>query len=488
MIPARSHSVALAGLAVGLLAGAFLLHEQHNLNHDVASFLYAARLMLEGGTLYQDFIDHNLPLASQSLIPVMWLSDRAGLPVSWALSLYVFAWAVPCWLLCLAMLRRWDNRFATSVFATVALLVGFLYLPGYSIGQREHMLTLLASPYLFVLVARIAGTAVPVRLAVLAGLLAGFGVGLKPHHAAIFLAMELVLLVQRRSIRTLIRPETVAATAIVAACAAHVLLLHSVWLGDIVPRTAETYGAYNDFTTVTILLVGFLLPAVLLAFRSGPESPPLAAARELLLAAVLGGVIVYASQAKGWLHHSYPLVFFDYLLLCLALSRLRLTALWARLRIAVAILLMAALAWLYSGGFGREHWDEMALRLRATPGPIIVLSTSSFPAFPVTVLENRRLGTRFVNLQLLPAIVNAAGIADHPATKWEPFLRDALVEDIGHWQPVLIFVPDEDTALEGLPEGFDVLGWFLQDAGFAAEWQNYRAAGRADDFLVYERM
>ena len=486
----RGQGVALAALAGGLLVGAFLLHERHNLNHDVASFLYAARLLLDGATLYRDFVDHNLPLSSQSLIPVIWLTDGAGLPITWALSLYMLAWTTLSWALCLVMLRRWDGNFSAAAWATIVLLAGFAYLPGYSFGQREHMFTVLVTPYLFAVVARACGTPVPVWLAVTVGAMAGIGIGLKPHLGAIPFAMEMVLLARRRELRALIRPETIAAAVTIAMLAAQLFLAHPEWLSKVVPRTLETYGAYNDFTTLTVVSAAFFLPVIVLVVRIPTDSRHLDAAHDLLLASILGGAVVYASQAKGWLHHSYPLVFFVFLLLCAALSRTRLVRAgggWARLRVALATVLVGLIALLYSGGFSREAWDDIEARLRKTEGSFLILSTSSFPVFPVAVLENRRLGSRFVNLQLLPAIVNTPADGDDRAAAWEPYLRQSMVEDIARFQPSLVFVPDEDTNLQALPEDFDVLAWFLRDPDFAEQWAHYRAAGRADDFLVYER-
>ena len=82
----------------------------------------------------------------------------------------------------------------------------------------------------------------------------------------------------------------------------------------------------------------------------------------------------------------------------------------------------------------------------------------------------------------------SATAADSDASAaWEAYLRQIIVEDFADFRPSLVFVPGEDNHLEALPEGFDVLAWFLRDPDFAAQWAHYRAAGRADDFLVYER-
>ncbi len=68
---------------IGLLSGSFVLRPHYFINANNYFLLYIAQLILDGGTQYVDMFDHNLPLASQILIPVAMLMDWGGSPPTW---------------------------------------------------------------------------------------------------------------------------------------------------------------------------------------------------------------------------------------------------------------------------------------------------------------------------------------------------------------------------------------------------------------------
>ena len=63
-------------------------------------------------------------------------------------------------------------------------------LPGQDFGEREHLLLLLALPYLLLAAARAVGREIPASHAVAIGLLAAAGLLIKPHFVLLWLAIE----------------------------------------------------------------------------------------------------------------------------------------------------------------------------------------------------------------------------------------------------------------------------------------------------------
>lgn len=285
-------------------------------NHDVAWFLHAGGVWLDGGKIGVDVIDTNPPL-------VIWLSglevELARLLGATPLVVHALVSCALGWLGVALAVRAWLRaglaREALALWAPVALTAATV-VAGYDFGQREHWLALLLLPY--------AGWAlVPrewSRERALAGLLAAVAVALKPHYVLAVGVIELFGLVRARSARQLLRAESVCA----AACAPLYLLAiawsaPSFWTD--LRDTLAVYTAYDRVVPLWSAHTGLALAALVLAAPAGLLRPR-SAVPGMLAALALVSAVAVRLQHKDFAYHHVPTDFFACAALVLAVALL----------------------------------------------------------------------------------------------------------------------------------------------------------------------
>lgn len=297
--------LAVAALAVILAAYAI----SFPLNHDVGWWLYIAEAMLGGEPLYTSLIEVNPPLFGYlSMLPVA-LAGTTGMPVELIVELLMLG--------LIGFVVVWASRLAacTSLeplsvpLLAAALVVGFIGLPGIDFGQREHLMLVLTTPYVFLLWSRSLGHAVGTREALLTGAAAAAGFALKPHFVVMFLALELWFAYRapRRAMSSLIRPESIAIVGIGALYVLFVIALHPEYF-SLVWEVRELYGGFNPQSRTALIGNGYIVVlavgASLLWGRSGPDTR----LAEFTLVFATAAFLIMVLQAKGWSYHLYPIL------------------------------------------------------------------------------------------------------------------------------------------------------------------------------------
>ncbi|HXZ85194.1 MAG TPA: hypothetical protein VEI82_06865, partial [Myxococcota bacterium] len=303
------------------------------LNHDTAWCFAAARRLLGGERLYVDILEVNPPLIFWLMAPAAWLGQTLGIPdgpaayLLHALSLVAATLAAGRVLALEPAPERWIRS---------SLLCAFVFLvtvPSvHDLGQRDLLAGILLLPYALLAGRVTLARRCPPGVAIACGALGAVGVALKPFFVIPWLAVELVVLWRRRSLRALWRIDAALVVLGQAVYAALVLAVTPAYVWRIVPLASATYGAFNvsRLELVTRWVVPALwlcgLGALVARRRLLPEAlalPPV----ETLLAAALGFFTSYVVQGKGFGYHLLPvLVFAALALLCPALGALRLLA------------------------------------------------------------------------------------------------------------------------------------------------------------------
>jgi hypothetical protein len=198
-----------------------------------------------------------------------------------------------------------DDNGVFLVVAALALAV----LPFDELAQRDHIATIFMLPYALVAIARASTRRVAPADALIAGVLLGLGVAIKPHFALCALLVGVFQAWRSRDIMALPRIEYWAAATIVAAYLVGAALFFPLFFSDVLPKLADVYLPLrlDAFTLATRIAMPIALPLALCWMCRDRQRN---AGTTVLLLIGAGFVGAYLAQGKGWGYHAYPAVAF----------------------------------------------------------------------------------------------------------------------------------------------------------------------------------
>jgi len=481
------------------------------INHDVAWYLHSVAAFFEGGRLYRDvFFEVNPPLAFFLTVPPVYFARLTGIFPAYVFLAYVFGLTALSLFLAWRLLPNDSNRLLRRGLLLVAMLA-LVILPSSAFGQREHLLLLLALPYLLLAAGRAAGAEYGRRMAVAVGVLAALGFGLKPHFLLVPAALEFYLLLRHKRLNGLFRSETLAMAAVLLLYGGVIVLFTPDYVTRVVPYALEIYNDfYRDSLThllwrqETFLVV--LIPLFHLVARSRSAGKELG---DVFGIAAVCFYVVYFVQAKGWLYHLYPvsacLLLAAGAMLCGALVSAptelsakveKRPAFNAVLTASIFLMLLVGAA-LWRGGYRNTYAETLApiVREHAAGSSIYVFTTKVSRAFPLVTYADAGWSSRFSTLWLLPGLERArrASSDSVPADRRialnqiEGFLIDSVVSDLGKRPPALVIIDgrEEKSHFGGLR--FDYIAYFSKDPRFAEIWSRYELLMDIGTYHLYRR-
>jgi hypothetical protein len=471
------------------------------INHDSAWLLYATARYLDGARLYVDIVEVNPPLAFWLTVPPAWVAREAGLQPMPVFVGYVVALAAISLLLVDRLLAGTHEIGRESRgLALIALLVVLVPCAVAIFGQREHLMLILAMPYLILMARRIPAQPTSPGLAVSVALFAAAGLLLKPYFLLMPAVVELGLLARPRDLRRVFRPETLTLGAAALCYGLAVLWLTPAYLESAVPLALQTYGAYAQPSTHALLFAGpliiWLAAAVAITVRLRRRGVAPDSLRSVLLLAGAALLVSALVQSKTWIYHLYPAA--------------ALLAAWSfsfgfspftgvpdsgRGRLArntVLVGLGAAAILVVAGPYRSALTRELAAALERTrpdARSFYAFSTNVDAAFPLVLMRDLEWPSRFPALWPLPSAVESSSATDRHAADLErigDYVVDSVVADLGAAPPDVVFV-DRRERKPYFSDRFDYLGFFLRDGRFAALWSNYEPAGQTTNFAIFRR-
>ena len=496
------------------------------LNHDVAALLQFAQRMLHGERLYVDLIDINPPMIFMlDTIPVG-VAAITGWPAVACEVGFVLALAVIGLFAAAVALRQLGEsaRALDGVLWPALIAFALLVYPMHSFGQREHLLLILALPYALVAAARAEATAVPRGLACATALFALPGIALKPHFALVPLALELLVLTRTGWRNWARSPQPWLILAGLIAYVGAVRLWLPEYLTVVVPLAARNYEQLDIAHLLDLAargdqvpaLVVPLVPLAVIAWRL-----PAARLSRAMIALTVGAAGAGLLQGKGWDYHffaargalilTFGAVIADgFAHLMAARPALGAEPVRRAAPLAIAAATVAAM-FAYTGVLNppfkgpRNFASTAASRLlpiveaNAAGRPVLWLTTSIYPQFPVLNYTDSTLAMPFMSLWVLPAVYGpadlqstAAGrtLAYHaPAAmgRGEGMVWRGVIDGITRDHPALVLVvpASREGGFHGLP--FDYLAYFGRDPAFAAEWTHYALLTTIDGIDIYKR-
>jgi hypothetical protein len=485
---------------------------------DQTWLLYAAGQLLHGARLGVDVMEVNPPL-------IIWLLT---IPVLIARAFHVGSTAAlqGCLILLVASSVVWSasllRRSATSNarfagwFALLMLFAMVMH-PWPEFGQREHMLVLLVLPYLVMAARRVDGERIANGEALAAGICAGIGFLLKPHHLLVVLAVEAFVLLRRRDMSLTYRPETAAMVVTALGYAAAMLLWAPDYLLNVLPLAVSTYYGFDHAGILDLIppmraaKLAILMLVLAMLWRRLVHR----ALAAVFFLAGLGATAAFVIQMKGYPYQMVPMrAFFDLLIGTVAIDLwLQWAARWVhpvRPRLATGCASLAFIAAVAVSlprqldKVSHPYADQRMAVLRATSryipsgSTVLLVSTSPEGVFEQVLNRGWKWGSRFDCLYMVPAIVAAErfdsrdGVAP---SKWRTLAvqtRDAMAADLMRWHPNPVLVDRCQDAKFSFCGGLktirlDLLKWLEQGSDFAGAWSDYVHEGQIGPYDLWCR-
>ncbi len=345
-------------IAIIALAYALILQFGTSLNHDAAWHMQTSLMWLEGGQIGKDVVDFNPPMTLWiSSIPSL-LHVWTGLSPALLLKAYVFV------LLAISFFFSWivlHSAFSMSKYVFLACFICIMVLyPGYHFGQREHLSLVLVLPYLL-LSATFPNDRPGGAICIVAGMLAVFGVGIKPYFVILPMLTELTVSLRTRKVTNFLRIETILLAIGLFAYLGAVYIFARPYLTEVLPKAFWSYeyfeGARFRWVTLGPALLFAGTTFWLMKDRKVTTFMPIF---WVLFAAMLAYAIAASLQNKGWEYQWMPVIMAAMLaatLVALFPQKFRGTSVVALISIFVLVNLGPALGWTKNGLIGGQDYS-----------------------------------------------------------------------------------------------------------------------------------
>lgn len=466
------------GVIALFFAGAVAWRTQAPLAHDAGWFLVVAGRVLDGAVLYRDIIEVNPPLGMWAALPIALTSRATGLDIVAAFTASVFVLTAISLVLTHRVLIRAGLPYRT--LTTIACLA-LLFIPGRDFGQREHLLVILAMPWLFLRGVRLGGAAVSLRLSLVIGVLAALGFGMKVHALACPLAIEALFLVATRDPRRSLSPENLALILATVAHIAMVWVAAPLYFTEVIRLGVEAYLPYYHVPVADVAartLLAALMASIMLAFAGHCEFP-IAQLSRVMAVALIGFAGAYAVQA-GFQYQFLPATTVIAICMGILLEANRKVVLRYTASGVVALHLASAIAgsFAYNGAF----FEQAIAALRPDARTFFIASTNVSHGFPLALKRNLIWTSRFPTQWLAPYV------AEHdPNGPISKMALRAVVGDLVLGEPDIVFIDrrSKQDYFSGAP--LDYLAFWNTDPRFATLWAQYRMVAEVAGFEIWTR-
>jgi len=505
--PRLLHWLVMA-VCMAWIAGYFL----PPINHDTAVLLYIAKVWLNGGQLYVDAIDINLPLVFVLHLLPESIAAVTGIPGTTVLIALLGIAIAGSFLTCRWVLAASLDPAHATADALLPLLLLFLLVvyPNAMFAQREHIMLVLTMPYLLVASGRADGEDLTTRLKIVTGVMAGFGFAMKPYFLAIPLFVELYVLSQRGLRRSLADP---APWSVLGVCVAHALFAVIVtpeYFTVVLPLARAFYSEVSQYPWTDLVLSDNLGPPTIILPLLGVAVLAVRShlARVIFLAA-LGGLFSAYAQRKGWPYHALPAQALTLLLAGVIIAHVMDHVVWprrgdnrpAKLFAAALMLLVFYQEGLHSRPFakqleyqGSELQNLMQIvRQEKRDDRVLILSPGIYPHFPMVNYLGLEMTMRFESMWLLQgAYADCEDMAPlynpvETMERAEAFVFRSVAEDFYRRKPSLLIVDN----VAGIPrcqgETFDYLDYFSRNPLFAKRLEDYDKVIDVGRYSIYRR-
>lgn len=472
--------------------------------------LIAAQRFMAGGTYYHHFVENNPPLIIfLSCIPVL-IANIAAMSLVSSMQLFVVLISILSLLCCWYCLKKMVDRHDHLKIPILLVALGFVYwiLPTFSFGEREHLMLMLVMPYLLCVALRAEKKNIPIGFAMIVGICAGLGFGLKPYFLVTFILVECYLIGNRIH---RFRVESLALCATLLAYCVAIVIFTPAYITNMLPMITHFYLGYEVNSWHPLVFNYHFLPLYLcllspIFFRhdfSRAHFIP------VIYFAMIGFIVAYLCQQKLWFYHMYPPFSLSFMLVVLYFlyanktdNNLTALKLWTFLFIClyffIALVVENTVYAMKNDQNPASHYNQLkkAISDHTVTGPVYFFTEELSDIAPLSQLPRATLSPRFPALWMLPGVLNclkqgksAACYKEAVATK--QYLLQAVADDFKQYHPTLVFVyqSNHQPYLCNLSNSsfcyFNDIDFFSENTQFKKIWQHYRYVETVYHYRLY---
>ena len=480
------------------------------INHDVGSHIILSQRLMNK----MEIVDPNPPLIFWLLTIPNLIANVTQISVLTIFRISIFMLIIVSVLQCNHILESFPKSY-NNKFIILTLVFIFTLMPRGDFGQREHIIIILVTPYIFTIVRRSFDEEVYNLQSAVIGIFAGIGFCLKPYYLLLPLLLEAYIFYKNRRLSLYKHIESFIIIIIFTIYLISIFIFNRDYITRTVPYVICVYGAYNENIITLFSRLYFIIIVFIIYWLAKDETSFSAFANILLLSAICMAII-YLVQGKGWSYHLYPCKATSFLLIIYCCSIIALknkfiivnlirTILYYVVILFVIISVSKSLNWhfvIYQEYKSREKFIaeykiiQLIKKQTIGSGNIYFISTSAKPAFPVVNYSGVGWSSRFNALWMLPAIINnkelphrlANEIKNKKLYEIESYLFESVLADLEAQPPSLIFV-DNSQYKQGLGnQKFDFMEYFMKDPVFREFMSQYKELTWVDDHQVFKRI
>lgn len=480
------------------------------MHHDVAFFVYQSGCLIDGGRLYQDTVSMNPPLISFWAVPSVWVARLIGWSEITLFKIYQLLVVVLSFVMCRHILMQILQSTSMVLWQCFLLVLVFVAVRPHFFGQREHIMFVTVMPYILAAVGWAMKRPLNWHLRLFIGLVAGGGLVLKPHFLLLWLMIESYLTFVKRISLSWRRPENIGIAIFLVSYGAFVVFCMPEYHEKIIPLLMQTYGAFNcSYSYLFQRPYAKLWGVVFIAFFLVRPTANSKEIRRILLVASMSFLLMAFLQRKGFYYHFYPAAATSVLLLTVMfLDSMETVGLIRRLAgarrsaavfvIILGLFVLASVRLVQYAQCAEPPLLSPLIRLvqeHAKGKPILLFSSSMFPAFPLVNYSDARWSSRHPHFWFLPGLyadvsTSDKGFSYHTRDEMdalERLLMDEVVSDILKNPPVLL-IADCSPIKQGFGRTkFDYIQYYLQDPRFAEFWTNYEFLAAVEHYKVFKQ-
>lgn len=481
---------------------------------DKTWLLIAAHKLLEGGKLSVDVFELNPPLIIWMYTVPVWLSLHFKFLQDYNFLVLLGGIAILGSVFISLNLIKKHPEFASDrkkqvefCLMLATILISFTN-PAYFF-DREHIFLVLVLPYIIRWMPSVAGGAVPTRLRIIIGIMAGIGFCIKPHCFIVFAFIQIIYFFRSRSVAILVTVENIIIYILAIIYISLIWLLTPEYISVMMPMVLATYSYINArlsgllYFCYILLGIGVTFSDFRLCYNS-PYRKDI-----FYLSLVCLALLIYAISNNGWGYTWNPLASIATIVTCYVLwdflylkkeyetQGVNSKQFLFGVRSCMTVLLfnMVVSVWCVSSAIinGCGDNSECQFKGRLTETIETVNNGKPVKSFGsisihiglwanVCTEMGAKWQTRFSHIWMLPKFFVAD--ADFVnMNKWIPeYVSNSLAEDMKRNKPEIMFVEDTDIYYS-VNKYIDLIAYLSPSHKFAEEWQHYVYAGKVYDSI-----